>query len=347
MTVGPGVSSSTHVVVLGEAAHITAAAPGGPRYDRGLTRDERRSVDNGIWMCRHHASLVDKDEANFSVATLRNWKQLAESRAAGELRRGDPSQSYIPVPTTLLAFGFVVVARGVWMSGMRESWRFKIMSFIRGDQESLRRYVEELDRLPEGERFIVVASQGDGRLISGSLSWEQKDGGAVEVTVPINPRTFKRLPESFGVDIAWSPEGDFAVENGRLRLVQGLDNAVQRLQYVLNTPLGSWQLYPGFGSLWADYYRSFKEDPSLLEELFKLDLARLATIARFDAIASRMERDYQPSAPLSFIERVQEVSILKNDLPENQSIEVFLNLTLVNGTPWLGKIIVSVASHMA
>jgi hypothetical protein len=36
---------------IGVAAHITAAAPKGPRFDKNLTAEERRSPDNGIWLC--------------------------------------------------------------------------------------------------------------------------------------------------------------------------------------------------------------------------------------------------------------------------------------------------------
>lgn len=69
---------------LGKAAHITAAAKGGPRYDPSLTREERRSIQNGIWLCAVHADLVDKDEAAFSVTLLRKWREQAEKLAATE-----------------------------------------------------------------------------------------------------------------------------------------------------------------------------------------------------------------------------------------------------------------------
>ena len=44
---------------IGVAAHITAAAPGGPRYDPSLTPKQRRSAGNGIWLCENHAKLID------------------------------------------------------------------------------------------------------------------------------------------------------------------------------------------------------------------------------------------------------------------------------------------------
>lgn len=341
ITIGPGVASNDDVVILGEAAHITAAAAGGPRYDKSLTREERRRIDNGIWMCRHHARLVDKDELNYSVATLQNWKQLAESRTADTLKQPGWSQQPVPAPTTLIAFGFEAIARGVWMLGERDRWRFKIEAFIRGNTEVLRRYIEEVEKLPQDDRFIIVASQGDGRLIAGPMRWEQSDDGAFEVTVPITPRPFKRRPETFGMDLAWS-EGDFVMENGDLKVVSGLQSALQRLQIILDTPRGTWNLHPAFGSLWVEYYREYKEDPLLLEALFKLDLARLATIPHADTVAQRMDSNYRPSAPLSFIERVQEIHIREQQQAEKDILLVCIDLILADGEPWTGEVKVRV-----
>jgi hypothetical protein len=48
-------------MTIGEAAHISAAAPGGPRFDGSMTPEQRRHCDNGIWMCSNHAFLIDED----------------------------------------------------------------------------------------------------------------------------------------------------------------------------------------------------------------------------------------------------------------------------------------------
>jgi len=79
-TVGaaPGHDRSVNV---GVAAHITAAAPGGPRYDRSLTREQRRHQSNGIWACQTHGKLIDSDSEHFTVEMLREWKQTAEKQS--------------------------------------------------------------------------------------------------------------------------------------------------------------------------------------------------------------------------------------------------------------------------
>lgn len=79
-TVGPDSSDTNSRINNGIAAHITAAAPGGPRYDPSLTPEQRSSIDNGIWMCRSHGALIDSDYTIYSVEQLKNWKQLAETQ---------------------------------------------------------------------------------------------------------------------------------------------------------------------------------------------------------------------------------------------------------------------------
>lgn len=78
-TVGPA-EAENESVMLGEAAHITGAAPGGARHNKDLSSEARSSSTNGIWMCRPHAKLIDDDES-YSVATLEAWKLGAEERA--------------------------------------------------------------------------------------------------------------------------------------------------------------------------------------------------------------------------------------------------------------------------
>lgn len=64
---------------LGTAAHICAAAPGGPRYDLNQTPAQRSSPDNGIWMCKLHGTAVDAKDSKFTVELLHQWKAQAQN----------------------------------------------------------------------------------------------------------------------------------------------------------------------------------------------------------------------------------------------------------------------------
>ena len=67
-------------VSIGEAAHIKAASPGGPRYDPTQSPEERKSIENGIWLCCNCAKLIDADTNKFTVEVLLQWKSQAMER---------------------------------------------------------------------------------------------------------------------------------------------------------------------------------------------------------------------------------------------------------------------------
>jgi hypothetical protein len=67
------------------AAHITAAALGGPRYDSSFTVEQRASPENGIWLCQNCAALIDRDVHRFTVDLLHAWKTVAEDRARNQI----------------------------------------------------------------------------------------------------------------------------------------------------------------------------------------------------------------------------------------------------------------------
>lgn len=67
---------------IGQAAHITAASPGGPRYDPSLTNEQRSDASNGIWMCYSHAKLIDSEKCSYPADKLRMWKCQHEKDVA-------------------------------------------------------------------------------------------------------------------------------------------------------------------------------------------------------------------------------------------------------------------------
>jgi hypothetical protein len=85
-TSGPQ-ENSAKAVNVGVAAHITSAAPGGPRYNADLTSEQRRHMDNGIWLCQNCAKDIDSDEAFFTKDVIRAWKTIAENEARSTLGR--------------------------------------------------------------------------------------------------------------------------------------------------------------------------------------------------------------------------------------------------------------------
>lgn len=84
LTSGPS-EDPAKASIIGVAAHITAASEGGPRYDSSLTKQERSSAENGIWLCQNCAKIIDSDEKRYTVMLLLSWKCIAENIADLEL----------------------------------------------------------------------------------------------------------------------------------------------------------------------------------------------------------------------------------------------------------------------
>lgn len=80
-------SEEDKAINIGVAAHITAAAPGGPRYDQTLSSAERKSIHNAIWLCGTCNNLVDSDAPKYTVELLRLWKTVAEAGDEREAAR--------------------------------------------------------------------------------------------------------------------------------------------------------------------------------------------------------------------------------------------------------------------
>ena len=74
MTVGPSRESIDDIATVGVAAHICAASFGGPRYDTTMSSEQRASIENAIWLCSTHATLIDRDVTRFTRDVLRRWK---------------------------------------------------------------------------------------------------------------------------------------------------------------------------------------------------------------------------------------------------------------------------------
>lgn len=89
-TLGPKADNAGGSINIGVAAHIHAAAPGGPRFNAYMSSDERGAITNGIWLCQVCAKLVDSDEPRYGVGQLQKWKVDAEDEAISNLQKAGP-----------------------------------------------------------------------------------------------------------------------------------------------------------------------------------------------------------------------------------------------------------------
>ena len=153
---------------IGTAAHICAAAPGGPRYDEKMSTDERSSPDNGIWLCRDHGKAIDSDLTQFTTSVLRDWKRQAERGSWRRVLRYEVAST--PAAATdidLAARLRDAVEKDLAVFRKTAKWpstavalRLEVDGFhtpVSTDAETLARVVTSLDDL------ILVAGPGMGK----------------------------------------------------------------------------------------------------------------------------------------------------------------------------------------
>ena len=93
-TIAPAVKDETKVTYIGRAAHITAASEGGPRYDQEISSEERRSIDNGIFLCSNCADMIDKNNGDdYPVEVIRRWKVDHDMWVRNNLNRGNLTEN--------------------------------------------------------------------------------------------------------------------------------------------------------------------------------------------------------------------------------------------------------------
>lgn len=79
---------------VGKVAHIAAASPGGPRYDRTMTEAQRGSADNLIYLCGSHHDAIDAQVSGHSREFLIAAKADHEQTVARAMRQAMGSVTY-------------------------------------------------------------------------------------------------------------------------------------------------------------------------------------------------------------------------------------------------------------
>jgi len=197
-TIGPK-GKGTGSYDTGRAAHIKAAAAGGPRYDENQTPEERRSFENGIWCCATCADKIDSDHSSYSVEFLLAEKAAAEKRS--DARVGKSANDASRVPSTLS-----------------------------GINRAIRRYcLDEEDRLEELDpRFHASVTYA----VSGPVCTLTARQEAVPITIRLSPSTSKATREAIRDVFGFG--GSRSFENIAIRfegspLFAELDDVLQRV----------------------------------------------------------------------------------------------------------------------
>lgn len=292
-TSGPSDDGTERSISIGEAAHITAAAPGGERYDPEMTPAQRMHISNGIWMCKIHARLIDVDASAYPVAKLHAMKVEHEARIKLEMTGLRPG----PKVCDFIAIGPSVVFVGELVAIEQKTWSFRVEHFVIGDLTDLITYIEQFDNTDSYDKFVLVNELGDGRELSSAPSWS-KSGDNCLISVPITASTPKIDVNRLPMDLALSDDHDLFLMNGEIARVAGLDALPQKIKTCLSMSQGESWFAPTFGTRIREYTIDFFGSP-WLPRLIKLEAIRMAAIPYSDNLGIN-----PPVPPLRCVRRV-------------------------------------------
>lgn len=311
-TSGPSDESESAYSSIGIAAHISAAAPGGPRYDSEMSGDERKHISNAIWLCSNHSIQIDRDYVQYTKEILIDMKRAHEKRMNGH--------ASIANNNDLIAIGPDIVATGELIAVANNEWKFRLDNFFIGDVTVLLRFIDKFNEIDEYDKYVLINELGDGRQVLSTPDWTKVDGH-YEVSFIVAP-AFKRIKaQDLGTTFAEGDDGDIFIQNGNIAMISGVEALPQKIRSCLSLAKGESFFHPQFGSRISEYLEMFKDTPSLLNQLLKLEVIRLSSIPYNDSPVSGIY------TPLNCVNRVNYVSLsgvmpVDNKIPISFSFEV-------------------------
>lgn len=178
-TRGPN-SDTQDFISIGVAAHICAAASGGPRFDPDMTPEERRSYENGIWLCQSCSKLIDDDVIRYNVNLLRTWKDTAERLAIAELESRSPIG--VDKDRELLAFFLQCFDRPAFQDQIHQE------GYMEDFDKALEDTIIALNTGILRTRDGVIIKQAEGKSFIINSTWREKLNTITDMLVSLRKR---------------------------------------------------------------------------------------------------------------------------------------------------------------
>jgi hypothetical protein len=212
LTTGPQ-TDVAKAVNIGVAAHITAASPGGPRYDQKLSSEERKSIENGIWLCQNCGKLVDSDELKYSAYLLCQWKSLSEQAASLEVENSSfPTQSSLDQDIELLRFYSQCFDRPAFQDTFRRE---------EGSMEAFDKAIEDtITAINTGtlrSRDGAILAQAKGKSYISNPKWREQLDVIVDLLRAIRSRYFLAV-QTRQIDVGLEHQGrqSYIIRDGQV-----------------------------------------------------------------------------------------------------------------------------------
>ena len=334
-TVGPSDEAPHAVTMIGEAAHIHAAASGigARRYLASMAAEERSDISNAIWLCANHARMIDRDETTYPAEALVEIKRAHEIRCANELKTGSET---VQSSLSLVAIGPNVVCVGDIISGDDLSWTISICNFIEGDINILLMFIEIFANSEDYDRYVLVNSIGDGRVLRSAPRWI-REGSKYTVQCPIFPAFPRIRAADLPTDLAVSENHDLVFAKGNLATVAGLEALPQKIRMNLSLQRGESAFHKNYGTRIASYYKLLYDSP-WFTQLIKLEVIRLAAIPYPDVVSGKRY------LPFQCVQHVFSVDLLA-DADDKGWLPLQVDLTISGIGRWQHETSVYIKEH--
>ena len=226
---------------VGVAAHICAAAPGGPRYRATQTKDERVSYENGVWLCRTCSTLIDVDDKAFQECFLRSWKEQAKNYARDNLGKVFLPKDEVESKALKSTLDYI--------SGTDQSSVItapsKVMTFFDNQLNQLdKRFTIKTDvingitkinitPISNDASFSLVMNSSDGKVFENSLNKMRETGEPVKLSNKSFKLSNSKLFEAIGQNL--SEEGELVIKPASKQVVIDLYAKSSSLQNLLGS----------------------------------------------------------------------------------------------------------------
>lgn len=166
---------------IGVAAHICAAAEGGPRYDRNMSSDERKNYANGIWLCQSCSKLIDSDISRYTVDKLNRWKSNAEEATILEMEETSHELSS-KQDIELIQFYVQCLDRPAFQDQISQEGCME--DFDKAIESTIIAFNTGILRTRDGD----ILKQAEGKSVIQNSDWRDKLFAIVEIMTAIRRR---------------------------------------------------------------------------------------------------------------------------------------------------------------
>lgn len=309
-TAGPSDESEGSTTIVGVAAHICAAASGAGarRYDPEMSSEERSHITNGIWLCATCSVLIDRDEKRYPVSELLRIKSEHEASCLIGVQKTDRVDNIIAIGSDIIALGSITRIAS-------DCVNVRMSHFVNGSGRELWSLVQDFDKQPSEQRYVLFNETGFGALLREQPVVERANN-VYEIQFILQKQALRRNARD---EISISARN----LSGR---ISGLDAYTQIFENVLSQARGTGFSDLCKGSEISDLYWRYSGSP-WFQQLVTMEMIRLSSIPE------QQKDQTLPSTPFLAVNRVNHVEIPSLEL-KNHNLEIIVDFELEGIGSW-------------